>query len=490
MIRPGDERALRQYTTGLYAGLSEDLARKLVELGDGSVWRYRPPSSPEWPEGYWSYAAGAPELTRDDVEAWISTKYIGDWAPDRVQWTIERIGGPGRAPNPRKRDERAAARRYVRGLSRGQLFELGDQLVLGTFDWTEWFEKKPSAAFMRALDDERLYAEDREPNPKGRSRTKKGVNWPAPRMTVVANRGKGKIRRPKLTDATKMAKEYPRTFDLPSKKAVKDLGIGDFAKVSADGERFWVRVTGRKGKKIEGVVDNDVVLGQRHGLALGDKISFETKNLFDAVSNERMTRAHADVLAANPYGSKPPRRRSDKVRKLEKLLRRYKGNLKDLEYILDHGKPSSEERAQVEFDQGVLERRIGEVERELDLLESQIEYEGDFIGERPPMPSWGIPRKRNEEDAWIQEEGSLGEGFLTEMSFAEQKQALRRALDREKKERGGYKAAYRSTLGKVMVLNRSGALREKYGPKIDRIRDWFVAEYGADSRHWPTRGKR
>lgn len=93
---------------------------------------------------------------------------------------------------------------------------------------------------------------------------------------------------------------------------------------------------------------------------------------------------------------------------------------------------------------------------------------------------------RSRKKPWIREEGSLGEGFLTSMSFAEQKKALARAMTQEKKEHGGdYEGAYRSTLGKVMVLNRSRALRRKYGDEIDRIRDWFVKEYGRDSKRWP-----
>lgn len=91
-----------------------------------------------------------------------------------------------------------------------------------------------------------------------------------------------------------------------------------------------------------------------------------------------------------------------------------------------------------------------------------------------------------DEEPWIQEEGSLGEDFLTGMSFADQKKHMKRAFASEKKQHGGdYVSAYRSTLGKVMALNRSTRIRRKYGREIDRIRDWFVKEYGADSRRWP-----
>lgn len=91
---------------------------------------------------------------------------------------------------------------------------------------------------------------------------------------------------------------------------------------------------------------------------------------------------------------------------------------------------------------------------------------------------------------WIKEEETLGKGFLTKMSFEKQKAAVKRAFGREKKEhRGNYEAAYRSTLGKIMVLNRSTELRRKYGKKIDKIRDWFVDEYGAESKRWPKEAR-
>jgi hypothetical protein len=91
---------------------------------------------------------------------------------------------------------------------------------------------------------------------------------------------------------------------------------------------------------------------------------------------------------------------------------------------------------------------------------------------------------------WIEEKGSLGKGFLTTMSFEKQKAAVKRAFGREKKEhRGDYEDAYRSTLGKIMVLNRSTELRRRYGKKIDKIRDWFVDEYGAESKRWPKKAR-
>jgi hypothetical protein len=56
--------------------------------------------------------------------------------------------------------ERDSARRFVASLSRSELFQLGDDLVLGCFDWREWFNTKPSAEFMNELDRQRQYAEE------------------------------------------------------------------------------------------------------------------------------------------------------------------------------------------------------------------------------------------------------------------------------------------------------------------------------------------
>jgi len=481
-------RDLRAYTEGFWPGMPEYIVRQLIGMG-GSVWRYKPPSSPEWPEGYWGYAAGGPDLESLDILEWIGSKYIGDWAPENATWTIERLD---RVDNPRRRDERAAARRFIAGLSRAQLFELGDQLVWGTFDWREWMNRRPSPAFLRALDGERIYAEEESAysaNPGSRGVGGK-VDWPGPRMTPVSNK-RGKVKKPKLHVVGKKTKG----FYVPSPEAIADLGVGDFAKVAAKverrgktgAERFWVRVTQRKGKKMQGVVDNELVMTSLHGLSLGDTIAFGPQNLYDAVEQESMNRAHANELVANPHGGAPPKRRSDKLRVLEKKWRRYKLAVDDIDYTLDVTSPTPDEKEVLEQDKKELATRIGSLEDEMDVIEREIELHGDIISGAPAPQLWRASTRRNPEDEpWIQEKGSLGTGFLTTMSFAEQKSALERAMARELVEQDrDYKAAYRSTLGKVMVLNRSGALRREYGTEIDRIRDWFVAQYGAGSKRWP-----
>jgi hypothetical protein len=52
--------------------------------------------------------------------------------------------------------EKANALKFWKGLDRRDRFELGDQFVLGTFDWRDWFTKKPSRVFLDEVDRERI----------------------------------------------------------------------------------------------------------------------------------------------------------------------------------------------------------------------------------------------------------------------------------------------------------------------------------------------
>ncbi len=59
--------------------------------------------------------------------------------------------------NPRKRErERAKARTFWRRLSNAERSQIGDDLVLGTFEWSEWLGAKPTGTFLRAVDEERI----------------------------------------------------------------------------------------------------------------------------------------------------------------------------------------------------------------------------------------------------------------------------------------------------------------------------------------------
>lgn len=56
--------------------------------------------------------------------------------------------------------ERAKGKKWFKELSTPEKWELGDQFVLGSFDWTDWLEKKPTSAFLNGADEERMYWQD------------------------------------------------------------------------------------------------------------------------------------------------------------------------------------------------------------------------------------------------------------------------------------------------------------------------------------------
>jgi len=53
------------------------------------------------------------------------------------------------------------ARKFFKDLDHQVIFELGDQLVLGAFDWVDWFDDEPSAIFMNELERLRVNYEER-----------------------------------------------------------------------------------------------------------------------------------------------------------------------------------------------------------------------------------------------------------------------------------------------------------------------------------------
>lgn len=84
-----------------------------------------------------------------------------------------------------------------------------------------------------------------------------------------------------FTDAVKMQELHPTTFELPEKQAMDALSVGDFCKICAGGERFWVRIKKIKENNLVGIVDNDLFATDEHGLKFKDKVSFKTENIYD-----------------------------------------------------------------------------------------------------------------------------------------------------------------------------------------------------------------
>lgn len=91
----------------------------------------------------------------------------------------------------------------------------------------------------------------------------------------------------RLSDAQKLADEYPYTFHKPSPQAVALLRLGDEVKLIFDfessdpeapkAERMWVEITEISERKFKGVLDNDPVYIS--DLKCGDPVSFEEKHI-------------------------------------------------------------------------------------------------------------------------------------------------------------------------------------------------------------------
>lgn len=88
--------------------------------------------------------------------------------------------------------------------------------------------------------------------------------------------------------------------------------------------------------------------------------------------------------------------------------------------------------------------------------------------------------------AWIQHQGTLGEGFLTTMSKKQREQALDACV-------GSY--GYRSCIGKIMALERAKTgpygtgvgVGKKYAGKLESSRDYLRRTYGGAGSFGPRR---
>jgi hypothetical protein len=83
-----------------------------------------------------------------------------------------------------------------------------------------------------------------------------------------------------FTDAQEMKRIYPNTFEAPSEKQLSMVEIGDAVKVCAIRERFWVHVTAIDGNSLIGVIDNDLLFSEEHGLKYEDIVKFELRHIF------------------------------------------------------------------------------------------------------------------------------------------------------------------------------------------------------------------
>jgi len=82
-----------------------------------------------------------------------------------------------------------------------------------------------------------------------------------------------------FVNAQEMAKDYPTTFDAPTKEELDKIKEGDYVKICDNKERFWVIVEEVDGDIITGEVDNLLIGDQNFNL--GDSIEFKKENIYD-----------------------------------------------------------------------------------------------------------------------------------------------------------------------------------------------------------------
>lgn len=100
------------------------------------------------------------------------------------------------------------------------------------------------------------------------------------------NYGKN-MKKVKFIDAQKMAKKHPKTFFAPTKQELAALKKGDIVKVCPGMERFWVEIIEIDKQKVKGIVDNNLIFSNVHGLKLNSIVHFEKKHIYDIYEEDK-----------------------------------------------------------------------------------------------------------------------------------------------------------------------------------------------------------
>lgn len=88
------------------------------------------------------------------------------------------------------------------------------------------------------------------------------------------------IKQPILRNAQELAKQFPKTFEVPEWAELHNLAVGDFAKICCGQERFWVVIDRITPHDYEGIINNDLVYTDDHQLKDGDLVSFQATNVY------------------------------------------------------------------------------------------------------------------------------------------------------------------------------------------------------------------
>lgn len=94
-----------------------------------------------------------------------------------------------------------------------------------------------------------------------------------------------------LVNAQEMNKANPATFEVPSRKELSTIKPGDFVKVCAGGERFWVKVFYVGKIEISGFVDNDLLMTDEHGYSCGSIVRLAREHVYDIMNTESAAQA-------------------------------------------------------------------------------------------------------------------------------------------------------------------------------------------------------
>lgn len=87
-----------------------------------------------------------------------------------------------------------------------------------------------------------------------------------------------------FVNAQDMHRAHPRTFEVPDPSDLDGIKPGTSAKICAGRERFWVEVTAvRVDGEITGVIDNDLICTDEHGLKCGDLVTFRRENVYQVM---------------------------------------------------------------------------------------------------------------------------------------------------------------------------------------------------------------
>ena len=81
-------------------------------------------------------------------------------------------------------------------------------------------------------------------------------------------------------NAAQMARDHPETFKRPSLDEITLLDSGTHVLICAARERFWVEITEIKLPLFKGVIENDLLHTEEHGLVDGDAVEFHGDHIY------------------------------------------------------------------------------------------------------------------------------------------------------------------------------------------------------------------